>query len=182
MTLGRRDFLAISSAAAAVTSLPASAQDVPAVAKTDMSAVVVKEIGASRLVNFPCDIERTAWTIGNSDLAPLLRNAVRWVSHYASPVIVQGKGLVETFAWETKAGFAIHLLNYTNPAAFEGYFREHYPIGEQRVSMAVPLGREVARVELLRAGRDVPFRDAGGRVEFTVPSVLDYEVAALHSA
>ena len=74
----------------------------------------------------------------------------------------------------------MHLLNYTNPAAFKGYFREYYPIGEQQVSIAV--NGKVSRVELLRAGHDIPFRDAGGRITFTVPSVLDYEVAALHTA
>jgi hypothetical protein len=152
----------------------------PPVAKTDQPAVVVKETGASRLVYFPSDIERTAWLTGNTDLARLLQNAVRWVSHGSQPVTVTGKGLVETFAWKTRGGHAVHLLNYTNPAAFKGYFREYYPIGEQRVSIAVD--GKVSRVELLRAGHDIPFRDAGGRVTFTVPSVLDYEVAALHTA
>ena len=152
----------------------------PPIAKTDQPAVVVKEVGASRLVYFPSDIERTAWMTGNTDLARLLQNAVRWVSRGSQPVTVTGKGLVETFAWKTQAGHAVHLLNYTNPAAFKGYFREYYPIGEQQVSIAVD--GKVSRVELLRAGRDIPFRQSGGQVTFTVPSVLDYEVAALHTA
>lgn len=117
---------------------------------------------------------------GNTDLARLLQNAVRWVSHGAQPVTVKGKGLVETFAWKTQAGYAVHLLNYTNPAAFKGYFRDYYPVGEQQVAIAVE--GKVSRVELLRAGRDVPFRDTGGHIEFMVPSILDYEVAALHTA
>ena len=154
----------------------------PPVEKTDMPAVVVKETGNSRLVYFPSDIERTAWLTGNTDLARLLQNAVRWVSQSPAPVTVTGQGLVESFAWETKAGYALHLLNYTNPAAFKGYIRDYYPIGAQQVSMALPAGRNVARVELLRGGQDIPFRNAGGRVEFTIPSVLDYEVAALHLA
>jgi hypothetical protein len=143
---------------------------------------VAKETGNSRLVYFPSDIERTAWLTGNTDLARLLQNAVRWVSRAQTPVSVTGQGLVESFAWETQAGYAIHLLNYTNPAAFKGYIREFYQIGEQQVSMAIPPGRKVIRVELLRAGQDIAFHDVGGRVAFTIPSVLDYEVAALHLA
>jgi hypothetical protein len=34
---------------------------------------------------------------------------------------------------------------------------------------------------LLRAERNIPFHIAGGAVEFTIPSIDDYEVAALYS-
>jgi hypothetical protein len=37
-------------------------------------------------------------------------------------------------------------------------------------------------VELLKAGKDVPFRMVNGRIEFTIPSVEDYEVAALYAS
>jgi hypothetical protein len=60
--------------------------------------------------------------------------------------------LIEVFAWETEAGLAVHVLNYTNP-----------------------------NVELLRAAKNLPFRAAGGSIEFTIPSIGDYEVAALYS-
>ena len=58
----------------------------------------------------------------------------------------------------------MHVLNYTNPGAFKGWIREYYPIGEQRVSMAIPGGRGVSRVELLRGreGRAVQDRRMGG--------------------
>jgi hypothetical protein len=95
---------------------------------------------------------------------------------------VQGSGVVETFAWETEAGFAVHLLNYTNPAMHRGWIREFYPIGAQKVRMKLPAGRRVTRVQLLQAEKEVPFRVAGEAVEFTVPGVVDYEVAALYSA
>ena len=153
----------------------------PTVEKTNMPAVIAKEVGASRIVYFPSDIERTAWLTGNTDLGRLLQNAIRWTSKGQAPVTISGKGMIETFAWETRAGYALHLLNYTNPAAFKGYIREFFPIAEQRVSMAVPSGKTVTRVELLRAAKDIPFRNSDGRVEFTVPSILDYEVAALHA-
>ena len=51
---------------------------------------------------------------------------------------VQGDGIIETFAWETEAGFALHILNYTNPNTHKGWIRNFYPIGEQRVSMTLP--------------------------------------------
>ena len=95
---------------------------------------------------------------------------------------IEGKGLIESFAWETSAGYAIHILNYTNPNAFKGWIREYYPIGEQRVTMAVPTGRTISRVELLRVGKDVPFKIVNGAIEFTIPGILDYEIAAMHSS
>ena len=90
--------------------------------------------------------------------------------------------MVESFAWETQAGFAVHILNYTNPAMHRGWIRDFYPIGAQKVRMSLPAGRRVRRVELLRAERDIPFTGGTGTIEFTIPRVLDYEVAAIYSA
>jgi hypothetical protein len=46
--------------------------------------------------------------------------------------------------------------------------------------MALPKGRRVTRVELLRAERQVPFVGGTGTIEFTIPRVEDYEVAAMY--
>jgi hypothetical protein len=83
---------------------------------------------------------------------------------------------------ETEAGFAVHVLNYTNPAMHRGWIREFFPIGPQEVTMKLPAGRSVRRVELLRAEKDIPFRVADGAIRFTIPAVVDYEVAAMYSA
>jgi hypothetical protein len=88
---------------------------------------------------------------------------------------------METFAWETEAGFAVHLLNYTNPNLHKGWIRQTYPVGEQKVQIDVPGGRKVTRVELLKAEKAVPFTQANGRVSFTVPSVDDYEIAGVYA-
>ena len=149
---------------------------------TSEPAVVLREKGKSRLAYFPGDIERTMWCTGHTDLDRLLRNSIAWVVGASRPVTIEGDGIIEAFAWETSAGFAVHLLNYTNPAMFRGYLRTFYPIGAQKVRMQLPPARRVTRVELLRAEVNVPFRAAGGAIEFTVPKVVDYEVAALHSA
>jgi len=63
----------------------------------------------------------------------------------------------------------------------KGWLRRHHPIGEQKVRMTLPQGRSVVRVELLRSERLIPFRQAGTSVEFTIPAVADYEVAALYA-
>src|SRR6266571_3310836 len=145
-------------------------------------AMVVREKGKSRLVYFPGDIERTMWRSGHTDLARLLQNAIRWISYGDSPVRIEGQGVIEAFAWETERGFAVHILNYTNPNMHRGWLREFYPIGEQKVKMKLPAGRRVTRVELLRAEKSISFKTSGGVVEFTIPKVLDYEVAALYSS
>jgi hypothetical protein len=142
---------------------------------------VIRQKGASRLVYFPGDIERTMWKSGHTDLARLLQNAIRWVAGGKAPVTLEGDGVVESFAWETRAGFAVHILNYTNPAMHRGWVRQFYPIGAQKVRMSLPPGRRVRRVELLRAERDIPFSSGTGTVEFTIPRVLDYEVAAVYA-
>jgi hypothetical protein len=154
----------------------------PAQPHTNEPVAVARQKGDSRLVYFPGDIERTMWRSGHTDLARLLGNAIRWVAGPRSPVTIQGNGVIESFAWETQAGFAVHVLNYTNPAMHKGWIREFYPIGAQRVSMKLPSGSRVKRVQLLQAETDIPFRVTGGSIEFTIPKVLDYEVAALYAA
>jgi len=154
----------------------------PPQSRTGEPAVVVREKGRSRLIYFPGDIERTMWKTGHTDLARLLQNSIRWVAGADPPVTVEGEGVIEIFAWETQAGFAVHVLNYTNPAMHRGWIRNFYPIGAQKVRMKLPAGRRVTRVELLRAEADIPFRVTANAIEFTIPTVLDYEVAAMHSA
>jgi hypothetical protein len=60
-----------------------------------------------------------------------------------------------------------------------GWLRTFYPIAEQRVRLTLPPNRKVTRVELLKAEKEIPFEAAGGAVTFTIPSVVDYEVAAV---
>jgi hypothetical protein len=119
---------------------------------------------------------------GHTDLSRLLQNSIRWVLGAESPVSIEGPGVIETFAWETEPGYAVHVLNYTNPNMHRGWIREFYPIGGQKVNMKIPAGRRVRRIELLRAETNVPFRVKAGVLEFTIPRVLDYEVAAVVTA
>ena len=148
---------------------------------TTERAVVLRDTGRSHLIFSPGDVDPSSWHSGHIDLCRLLRISIRWVAGEERPVTIAGDGLIEAFARETHAGFAIHLLNCTNPAMHPGWIREFYPIGELRVRMRLPEGRKVSRVELLRSAADIPFRLADGAIAFTIPKFVDYEVAAMYS-
>ena len=101
--------------------------------------MVLREQGRSRLAYFSGNIEHSMWIAGHTDLSRLLQNTIRWVAGDGAPVrMSRAKGLIEAFAWETEPGFAVHVLNYTNPNTHRGWLREFYPIGEQRVRMQLP--------------------------------------------
>ena len=151
----------------------------PPVSHTDEPAVVLRESGSSRMAWFPGDIERTYWLTGHGDLLRLLHNTIRWITRDESVVHVEGEGFIEMSAWETVPGYAVHLLNYTNPNAHHGWMQSIYPLGPQIVSMTLPAGVKVKSVELLSAGSTVPFRVEGETLRFTIPRIDDYEVAAI---
>ena len=151
----------------------------PPTPHTDEPAVVLRETGSSRIAYFPGDIERTFWLTGHGDLERLLHNTIRWITRDERVVHVDGEGLVELFAWETGPGYAVHVLNYTNPNAHHCWLDSVYELGPQAVSMTLPSGVKVKSVELLRSERSVPFHLEGQVLRFTIPHVEEYEIAAV---
>jgi hypothetical protein len=151
----------------------------PPVSHSDEPAVVLRENGVSRTAYFSGDIERTYWLTGHGDLLHLLHNTIKWITRDERLVEVEGDGFIEMLGWETQAGYAVHLLNYTNPNAHHGWMQSVYPLGPQTVRMKLPQGVRVVSVELLQAGRSVAFSLEGRVLRFTIPRVEDYEVSAI---
>ena len=152
----------------------------PRATKTTEPAVILRQDGRSRIAYFPGDIDRTFWVSGNTDLSLVLQNTVRWVlGDSRQPARVRGEGIIEIFAWETEPGYALHLLNYTNPNMTRGFIRRFYPIGPQQVEFDIAPGKTISDVRALRASRSLPFTQSDRAVSFEVPSVTDYEVIAL---
>ena len=151
----------------------------PPVSETSEPAVVLREEGASRLAWFAGDVERTYWLTGHTDLLRLIDNTIRWVTRDERMVSVMGPGFIELFCWETEPGYAVHLLNYSNANAFHGWLQNVEPLGPQHVSMKLPGGVGVHSVELLKAESKLPFDLDDRGLHFTVPSLSDYEVAAV---
>jgi Hypothetical glycosyl hydrolase 6 len=152
----------------------------PRTPRTDEPAAIFKQKGASRIAYFAGDIDRTFWRSGSMDLSQLIQNSVRWVMGDARPAVtVSGEGVAEVFAWETEAGYALHILNYTNPNMTRGFLRRFYAIGPQKVEFETVAKKKINNVRALRAGRDLPFRQIDRAVRFEVSTVVDYEVIAL---
>jgi hypothetical protein len=151
----------------------------PSVSHTDEPAVVLRESGSSRLAYFPGDIERTYWLTGHGDLLQLLHNTITWLTRDERIVHVEGPGFIEMLCWETSPGYAVHLLNYTNPDAQHGWLESIDPIGPQIVTMKLPPGIRAKSVEMLRAGETVKFTQQDEVLRFTVPRIESYEVAAV---
>ncbi|MGH9353730.1 MAG: hypothetical protein ACRD2G_16480, partial [Terriglobia bacterium] len=152
----------------------------PRIRNTQEPAGVFRQVGTSRVAYFPGDITRTAWRSGNPDLSRLISNSINWLLAGSQPAAsVEGKGMMELFAWETEPGFALHILNYTNPYMTRPFVREFYPIGPLRVNFALPEDKSISSARALRAGRDVAFKQEGKSLRLEVPGVSDYEVIAL---
>jgi hypothetical protein len=151
----------------------------PTVTRTDVPTVYARELGPSRVVYFPIDIDRAFWEVLHTDHLRILQNAFDWTAGASKPVEVTGPGLVEVTLWRQERSLTVHLVNLSNPMMFKGPMRELLPVGAQRVAVEVPVGSRVRAVNLLVSGAPVAYTAAGGRITFTVPEVLDREVVAV---
>jgi len=149
---------------------------------TDVPGVYLRQIGPSRVVYFPWDIDRLYWEVMAEDHGKLLRNAVEWAANEPPPVEVTGLGMFDVTMWRQQGSLTVHLVNLTNPMAMRPNAHQLIPSPPQHVVIRLPKGANAARVQLLAAGRDVPVAQAGGSVRLTVPSVLDHEVIAIDLA
>jgi len=151
----------------------------PRVEQTDSGQLFAREIGRSRIVYVPWDIDRTFWDVMSTDHGTLLANAVRWAANEEPPVTVTGPGLLDVTIWRQRESLTVHLVNLTNPMTMRGPIRELLPLSGQRVRIKVPGGTTARRVHLLVADRAPSIESTPGFVEVTVPAILDHEVVAV---
>jgi hypothetical protein len=148
---------------------------------TQDSVAVFRENGRSRLAYFAYDLEATFQRSGAADPAALLSNAMRWLLRGDLPLSVHGAGLIETFGWQTEPGYAVHFINFNYPNFKGGSRRNTVSVGDQRVRLVLNDSKRIKSGRLLRAERHLPIQQKGNVVQFTVPDLTDYEVAALET-
>jgi len=151
----------------------------PRVPKTDIPGVFLREMGKSRIVYFPWDIDRVFWEVMAPDHGTLLANAVKWATNEDPPVEVTGPGVLDITVWRQKESMTVHLVNLTNPMMMKGPFREIYPVGEQRVRVRLPGGLRPRKVQLLVNGGTPRTQEAQGYLTVFVPSISIHEVVAI---
>jgi hypothetical protein len=152
----------------------------PRTRRTDQPAAIFRQQGAARIAYFSGDVDRTFLRSGHPDFSRLLINSIHWLLNgQPLPATVEGSGMLELFAWETEPGFALHILNYTNPRMAHPFISQFYPTGPLQARFQMPDGRKIASIRALRATRDLSFKQSAGTVTFEVPSVVDYEVIAM---
>ena len=151
----------------------------PRVLHTDTREVYLRDLGKSRVVYFPWDIDRTFWEVMCVDHGRLLQNAIRWATNEPQPVDVTGPGLIDVTAWRQRESMTVHLVNLTNPMMMKGPLREVIPVGAQQARIRLPEGARATRVRLLTAGTTLPVTQSAGVLTVTVPSIDVHEVIAV---
>jgi hypothetical protein len=151
----------------------------PRVPKTNFPEVYLRELGKSRIVYFPWDIDRTFWEVLCVDHGRLLRNAVQWAANEDPQITVTGPGVLDVTVWRQKTSMTIHLVNLSNPMMMKGPFRELIPLPDQRVRVRLPDGYRAKRAHLLVKGKPAVFSEGVGYISLVVPSILDHEVVAI---
>ena len=149
---------------------------------TDTPGVFARQVGRGRVVYFPFDLDRTFWEVLSTDHLKLLQNAVAWAHREEQPLTVTGRGVLDVSLWMQKSSVTAHLVNLTNPMMMKGPIRELMPIPEQQVRIRMPEGRRAQGAKLLVGAVAADYREAGGVVSITVPSIELHEVIAIDLA
>jgi hypothetical protein len=147
--------------------------------KTDIPGVMVRSVGAGRVVYFPWDIDRTFWEVMNQDHGIVLANAVRWAANEEQPLSVQGPGVIDVALWKQPSSITAHLVNISNPMMMKGPFREILPIGPQKVRVRLPDGAKARDVKFLVSAAKAQWRQSGAWIETTTGPIELHEVVAI---
>lgn len=151
----------------------------PRVEQTDIGAVILRQLGDSRIAYMPWDIDRAYWEVMCVDHGTLLTNVIEWATNEERPVTVTGPGLLDVTIWRQANSLTVHLVNLTNDRTMKGPFRELVPTHPQTVRIDLPQGSRAAHVQLLVSGQPCSVARTEGAILVTVPSILDHEVIAV---
>lgn len=148
--------------------------------RTDIPGIIVNERpGQGRVVYFPADLDRRYARDNLPDFGRVLANAVRWTARDDVPLQVTGPGLIDCHLYRQPGRLLLHLINLTNTGAWRAPTDEVIPVGPLRIRLRLPHGVAGATVQFLVAGTSLAAQPGGGWTEWTVPSLLEHELAVI---
>ena len=100
----------------------------PRVPRTDVARVYLRDLGGSRVVYFPWDIDRTFWEVMCVDHGRLLRNTVEWATNERRRSRSTARACSTSTVWRQRDSMTVHLVNLTNPMMMKGPLREVFPV------------------------------------------------------
>ena len=146
------------------------------------AGVFIRQIGRGRVVYFPWDVDRTFWEVLDVDHGKLLRNPVLWATDEPAPVSVKGAGMLDLSIWTQKNSMTVHLVNLTNPMMMMGPVREIIPLPRQQVRILLSNCNRIAKVHLLVAKQEIPYRQDRDSIDLEIPAIELHEVIAIDFA
>lgn len=149
---------------------------------TDTPMAFCRDFGAGRVVYLPTDIDRTFGELGHGGHLAILRAMVTWAADERQPLVVSGPGLVDIAYWRQDRSLAAHIVNYNNPMALGGAYREALVTGPYDVEIEMPSDADPVAVTLLERDQKVEWKREGQTLRVRVPSVRYHEVVAVDLA
>jgi len=150
----------------------------PRVEDTDIRELYLREIGNSRIVYFPGDIDRSFWQILCVDHGKLLKNSIQWALGEDPITEVDGPGVIDVTVWKQEHSMTVHLVNLTNPMLIKGPFRELIPV-KANVTVKIPEGIKPGGVHLLVSGLKPDYQLKGNKLKITTSDIYDHEIIGI---
>ena len=149
---------------------------------SDLPMITLRDhASGGKLIWLAADLDRCFARDRHPEHALIIANAARWAVGRQAAVTLEGTyGVISPSLYEQDGRYILHLNNRLITASVPGRQSELIPIGPVTVRLRLGLGETADVVQLRVAGEQVTATSKGQELVFTVPQVLDHEVAVIH--
>lgn len=141
--------------------------------------VVSQTAGGGRVAYLPADLDRRYFRDLLPDHGDLLANLVRWAARDRIPLTVRGTGLIDCHLYRQDGRLILHTVNLTSAGTWRAPLDELIGVGPFTVRVQLPAGMQPHGVQLLVGAGRTAAAAKDGWAEFTIPRILDHEVAVI---
>jgi len=158
----------------------------PALILRDLPLSRARERGAGgeglpggRVAYLAADLDRCFGRDNLPDHGDILANLIRWAAGNAILLEVTGPGLFDCHLYRQPGRLILHVVNLTNPGVWRAPVHDLIPSNPLRVRLRLSDGVSGTSARLLVADQPASVTVQDGLAAFTIPSVLDHEIAVV---